>query len=336
MKLLISTIIFVLPIFAFAQKSVKPDDFGRIVLNTYIPEQIELPVEAKNLLSTKLTQITSNNGIGGSSINERFIITANVNIGTKDIIAGPPQMIAQNVDVTFFVGDVIENTIFSSTTLSVKGVGTNENKAFIDALKRINVNDNRFSTLIEKGKNKIIEYYISQCDFIIKDAMTLTKLEKYNQAIYKLSLIPEVCQDCYFKSLDTLAHIFQEKIDMECEKAFNKAKTIWFSSLDKEGAKKAGELLSRIHPSSKCIDDANKLISEIDEKLKEDEKKEWEFMIRQYEDNLAREQELLEMRKKQNARNFQLQQQRINTYREIATEYAKNQPKSVTKNIYWR
>jgi Na+/phosphate symporter len=123
---------------------------------------------------------------------------------------------------------------------------------------------------------------------------------------------------------------------MECEKAFNKAKTIWFSSLDKEGAKKAGELLSRIHPSSKCIDDANKLISEIDEKLKEDEKKEWEFMIRQYEDNLAREQELLEMRKKQNARNFQLQQQRINTYREIATEYAKNQPKSVTKNIYWR
>lgn len=39
--------------------------------------------------------------MGGSQANPRFIITANVNVGTKDIIAGPPQMIAQNIEVTF-------------------------------------------------------------------------------------------------------------------------------------------------------------------------------------------------------------------------------------------
>jgi len=334
MKTLIISIIIVLPILSFAQNSVKPDDFGRIVLNTYIPEQIDIPSEAKKLLNTKLTQIASNNGMGGSSVNERFIITSNVNIGTKDIIAGPPQMIAQNVDVTFFIGDAIENTIFSNLTIALKGVGTNENKALIEAFKRINVNDIRFTTFIEKGKNKIVGYYASKCDFIIKDAMTLAKLEKYNQAIYTLSLVPEVCQDCYFKCLDALAYIFQMKIDMECEKAFNNAKTIWSSSLNKEGAKKAGEILSVIHPSSICINDANNLISEIDKKLKEDEKKEWEFMIRQYEDNLAREKELMEMRKEQNARNYELEQQRISSYRAIAFEYAKNQPKTVVPNPY--
>ena len=67
---------------------VKLDDFGRIVLNTYLPDSIALPAEAKNLLITKLNQITSNNGMGGSQANPRFIITANVNVGTKDIIAG--------------------------------------------------------------------------------------------------------------------------------------------------------------------------------------------------------------------------------------------------------
>lgn len=194
MKTLIISIIIVLPILSFAQNSVKPDDFGRIVLNTYIPEQIDIPSEAKKLLNTKLTQIASNNGMGGSSVNERFIITSNVNIGTKDIIAGPPQMIAQNVDVTFFIGDAIENTIFSNLTIALKGVGTNENKALIEAFKRINVNDKRFTSFIEKGKNKIVGYYASKCDFIIKDAVTLAKLEKYNQAIYTLSLVPEVCQ----------------------------------------------------------------------------------------------------------------------------------------------
>lgn len=337
MKAILTLIIIVLPFVVHSQNSVKPDDFGRIVLNTYIPEQIDIPIEAKNLLSTKLTQIASNNGMGGSSVNERFIITANVNIGTKDIVAGPPQMIAQNVDVTFFIGDAIENTIFSNITISLKGVGINENKALIEAFKQINVNDNRFTTFIETGKNKIISYYASKCDFIIKDAMTLTRLEKYNQAIFTLSLVPEVCQDCYFKCLDTLAYIYQMKIDMECEKAFHNAKTIWASSLDKEGAKKAGEILSFIHPSSKCVNDANNLITEIDDKLKEDEKKEWDFMMKQYQDNLTREKELFAIQKEQNARNYELEQQRISSYRSIAIEYAKNQPKTVTyNNIYWK
>lgn len=45
---------------------VKLDDFGRITLNTYLPDNIAIPLEAKNLLITKLNQITSNNGMGGS------------------------------------------------------------------------------------------------------------------------------------------------------------------------------------------------------------------------------------------------------------------------------
>ena len=135
---------------------VKLDDFGRIVLNTYLPDSIALPAEAKNLLITKLNQITSNNGMGGSQANPRFIITANVNVGTKDIIAGPPQMIAQNLDVTLFIGDAVTNTIFSNTTLSLKGVGTNENKAFIDALKTINPKNKEVLAFIEEGNTKII------------------------------------------------------------------------------------------------------------------------------------------------------------------------------------
>lgn len=337
MKSIYVTIICLLPLFVFSQGNIMPDDFGRIVLNAYVPEKIEIPTEAKKMLYTKMTQIASNNGMGGNSVNERFIITASVNVGTKDIIPGPPQMIAQNLDITFFIGDAIENTIFSNLTISLKGVGTNENKAFIEAFKLINVSDKRLSNFIEEGKSKIIGYYASKCDFIIKEAITLTKLEKYNQAIYSLSLVPEVCQDCYYKCLDTLAYIYRIKIDMECEKAFNRAKTIWSSSLDKEGARKVGEILSSIHPSSKCIADANNLISEIDKKLKEDEMKEWEFMIKQYEDNLAREKELLAIQKEQNEKNFELERQRISSYRAIAIEYAKNQPKTVTyNNIYWR
>ena len=206
---------------------VKLDDFGRIVLNTYLPDNIAIPSEAKSLLLTKLNQITSNNGLGGSQANPRFIITANVNVGTKDIIAGPPQMIAQNIDITLFVGDAVTNTIFSNTTLSLKGVGTNENKAFIDALKTINPKNKEVLAFLEEGKTKIINYYSTNCDFIIKDAQALVKQEKYDEAIFQLSLVPDVCKDCYFKCLDTLTQIYQQKIDADCKVKFNEAKVTW-------------------------------------------------------------------------------------------------------------
>jgi hypothetical protein len=256
---------------------VKLDDFGRIVLNTYLPDKIAIPTEAKNLLLTKLNQITSNNGMGGSQANPRFIITANVNVGTKGIIAGPPQMIAQNLDVTLFIGDAVTNTIFSNTTLNLKGVGTNENKAFIDALKTINPKNKEVLAFLEEGKTKIINYYGTNCDFIIKDAQTFVKQEKYDEAIYQLSLVPDVCQECYFKCLDTLSSIYQKKIDADCNTKLKDAKVIWTANQTPEGAEKAGDILSTINPMSSCQTDVDVLIKSIDSKLKADEKARWQF-----------------------------------------------------------
>ena len=338
---------------------VKLDDFGRVVLNTYLPDNIAIPAEAKNLLLTKLNQITSNNGMSGSQANPRFVITVNVNLGTKDIIAGPPQMIAQNIDITFFVGDAVTNTIFSNTTLSLKGVGTNENKAFIDALKTINPKNKEVLAFLEEGKTKIINYYSTNCDFIIKDAQTLVKQEKYDEAIYQLSLVPDVCTDCYFKCLDTLTQIYQQKIDADCKVKFNEAKVTWTAAQTPNGAEKAGDILSAINPMANCQKDVTAFIKVIDAKLKADEKARWQFKMKQYADKIAMQKEKVRIaeekgkrddnyrenqsqrdaisQEKQSTRNYELDKIRINSYREVAIEIAKNQPKSVTyNNIFWR
>ena len=338
---------------------VKLDDFGRIVLNTYLPDNIAIPTEAKNLLLTKLNQITSNNGMGGSQSNPRFIITANVNVGTKDIIAGPPQMIAQNLDVTLFIGDAITNTIFTNTTLSLKGVGTNENKAFIEALKTINPKNKEVLAFLEEGKTKIINYYSTNCDFIIKEAQTLVKQEKYDEAIYQLSLVPDVCQDCYFKCLDTLSVVYQKKIDADCRTKFKLAKVTWSAAQNPEGAEKVGDILSTINPLASCQAEIDAFIKTIDAKLKADEKAKWQFKMKQYADKIAAHKEQVRIaeekgkrddtyrenqsqrdaisQEKQSSRNFELDKIRVNSYREIAVEQAKNQPKTITyNNIYWR
>jgi hypothetical protein len=330
----------------FAQ--VKPDDFGRIILNTHVPENLTIPAEAKNFLVTKMNQIASVNGMGGSQANPRFIISVSINVGTKDIIAGPPQMIAQNLELTFFTGDAITNTIFSSSTVNLKGVGSNESKAFIEAFKTLNPKNKDIQTALEEGKNKIIGYYQSKCDFIIKEAQTFVKQEKYDEAIYQLSLVPDVCQDCYFRCLDTLGNIYQRKIDSECKIKLNQAKVTWAAAQNATGAENAGEIMSTINPMATCQPEVDVFIKSINSKLRADEKAKWDFKVKQYQDRLATQKEEMRIaveksqrddvyRENQAKRNVELDKIRVKAYRDVAVEYARNQPKTVTyNNIYWR
>ncbi len=313
-------ILLVLLIANSGNTQIKADDIGIIVLNSYLPNSINLPEEAKNILLNKLTQITTNNGIAGSQINPRFIITANINVGTKDIIAGPPQMIAQNIDVILFIGDAIDNVIFSNTTLSLKGVGTNENKAFIDAIKNINPKSKAVMSLLEEGKNKIINYYNAQCDYILTEASTLAKQVKFDEAIYNLSVIPKVCKDCSNKASTLIESIYQQKINSICIEKYNQAKIIWAGVQNISTAATALNTLTGINPNASCNTDIQVLIKEINSKLIADEKVQLELIMKKYNDKIR------------------LEEKQIDAIKEIAVEFAKNQQKKIfnNNNIYWR
>ena len=325
MKKIIFQIVFLFACSIIANSQAKLEDFGRIVLNSYLPEKITLPSEAKEILMTKLTQIAANNGMGGSQANPRLIITASVSTGTKDIIAGPPQLISQNLNITFFVGDAISNTVFSNTSISLKGVGTNENKAFIDAFNSINPKNKVLLAMLDEAKSKIVQYYESQCDFIITKSKTLTDQQKYNEAIYELMLVPQVCKTCYNKCMEAVQPIYQKLIDRECTLKLNEAKTIWAANPNSNGAAQVAPLLSAINPDAVCWNDALSFVETVRVKVETAEKRNWDFKMKQYSDSIKHSNQLI---------NIELQ--RIISAKEIALEYAKNQPKTIVYNhIIW-
>ena len=316
----------------YAQEVPKLDDFGRIALNPYVSEQAKLQAEAKAQLEIKLKQIASNYGMAGSVANTRFIITANISITTKDIIPGPPQQIAQNMDITLFIGDAIENKIFSNIVISSSGVGTNENKAFIDAIKQINTKNKKIETFLEEAKTKIIAYYSTQCDFINQKAVALKQQEKYSEAIYTLAQIPEVSKECYFKALNEMAVIYDLKINNEANSLLKNANSVWSVNPNEQGAQEAISFIMKINPQAKCYSDASKLLNTINTKVIADEKE----RLRKQEEYDKRQQIIDAENAKTEA---ELEKQRINAYREVAVEYARNQPqvvyRNVYRNIYW-
>ena len=311
-----------------AQEVPKLDDFGRIALNPYVSEQAKLPAEAKAQLEIKLKQIASNYGMAGSIANPRFIITANISVTTKDIVPGPPQQIAQNMDITLFIGDASENKIFSNIVISSSGVGTNENKAFIDAIKQINTKNKKIEIFLEEAKTKIIAYYTAQCDFINQKAVALKQQEKYSEAIYTLAQIPEVCKECYFKALNEIAVVYDLKINSDGKKLLDKAKITWGANPNQEGANESSDLIKQINPKAKCITEASKLLRSINSKIISDEKE----RLRKEEEYEKRQQIIDAENTKTEA---ELEKQRINAYREVAVEYARNQPTVIYRTIYW-
>ncbi len=333
----ILTVVVLLIMLMPGKAQVIVDDFGKVALNTYLPDNLGISSDAKKQLQAKLTQLVTQNGIAGSEVNPRFIITAAVTIGTKDIIPGPPQMIAQNLSITMFIGDAVDNKVFSSVEIAVKGVGRNENKSFIEAIKNINPKRKDLIEFVDQGNSKIVSYYNSQCEQMLSDALNLAQRERYDEAMDNLSLVPSACTSCYVRCTDRMYELYQARLNQDGKNKLSEANAVWAATRNLAGAEKAVNLLSQIHIDANCKIDAEILITQISAKLQADEKRDWQFKLKQYEDAQKMERERIKMMEESDVRNSQLQSERLHAAKQVALEYAKNQPKTITyNNIYWR
>lgn len=304
------TCIFLLSTFyIIGQEDLKiMNDSERIALTTIISDQtIRLTPSAETILQDKLNQIVSNNGMVGNPRDGRFLMVANVMILSKDITPTAPPMHAYTLSVSFYIGDGIEGKLFSSISKNITGVGKSETAAFLNALKKLNINDPGFEQLISEGKESIIEYYNTKCDFILKEADMLASRDEFKAAIATLSNVPLVCKQCYDKAIGAIGPVYQQYINSSCEKALSKARNIWFSNQNYSGAEQAANLISEINPEAECHGDAIKFMNEIGARVKQLDDREWDFKIKRHED-------------------------KITAAREIAVAYWSNQPKNVTYN----
>lgn len=316
--------------------SAQSNDFGRIALNTFVSDELKIPAEAKAILENKLSSIATQYAMGNNGYNPRFIITANVGLFTKDVIAGPPAMIAQTMNITLYIGDGIENLSFTSLNMTVKGVGTNENKAYIDGFKNIPTKNSQLEIFMQEGKKKIIDYYSSKCSIIEEKASSLAAQGKFDEAIFELSAIPDVCKDCYSRSQKKLSVYFQQKIDAECDQKLLRAKGEWSSNQSYAGASSASKILLSVHPAAKCIPQVNEMLQNMTSKIVADERAAWDLKVKQYQDQVARENQLIQFAREDAGREYELSKIRAENFKQIAIEVARNLPKTITTNNYNR
>lgn len=318
MKKLIFLLLAIIPFWNSAQNDLgSADDYDRITLNVFIPEQVEtIPAHAKGLIINKLTQAVSEKGMGGAGVSPRFLITANMELLTKDVTPTVPPMEAYTFQVYLYIVDFVDQNIVSSTSFTTKGAGSNSNRAYTNALRSVSLRNSNVDRFLDEGKRKIIEYYNSRCDFVIARAKSLATQNQFAAALNTLSSIPEVCKDCYMKALDEIGPIYQDMIDHNCQMMVNVANSVFAAQPNSDGAMMAGAVLSQIDPDSRCYGQSQSLISKMADKVLQDEQRDWSFMEKVYENEVM------------------LESLRIRAFRDVGVAFGENQQPTYN-DIMW-
>ena len=217
-------------------------------ISVYAADNVEnIPQGAKAMLENKLTQLLTRNGIAGLDYMGQFVLTVTTTPLDKDVIPGPPMKISEKMEMNLYIVDAYAKTIFSSTSMTVKGLGETENKCYLNAISRMPLQNATIAQFVEEGKNKIIEYYDHEGEAIIKKAQYLAGQKSYEEAMYWVSLIPQQSKH-YDAALKAGMDIYQAYVDNQCNINLAAARQAWAAEQNSVGAAKAGEYLANIMP----------------------------------------------------------------------------------------
>lgn len=272
----------------------------------------QLPTPANSSLYETLCRIASNNGLTTESPTNQFVLTAHCDVIDKSVLPGPPVKIVNNIALTLYVADIFTKKRFSSTYVSLNGVGASEQKSLINAFQQLSPKTSTIESFINDSKKKILRYYDTLYPEIIKEAKRMVVTKKYEEALALLLSIPN-CSEGAAAAQQYALQVYQMHIDRVNLFLYNNAKAIWSSSPIQSSAVEACSMLAQIDPEASSYNEAQQLMSEIKAKIKDDIH--------------------FEMRKKYSDR-IELEKERISSARAIGVAYGKGQ-KEQTTNLMW-
>lgn len=308
MKKILYIAFFLVALFLTAQEKNNNDG---ISLAAYVPQQVEnIPASARKMLANRLTQIITKNGISENVYNSRFVLVPNVSVLSKDITPTAPPKTALNLNITLYIGDGISGNIFASQSVELKGVGNNETKAYIGAIKRLSPKNSEILEFVAKGKEKIISYYNDNCGLILKKAAALESQNEFEEALVVLTNVPEA-STCFNKVKSKIESLYKKSINRDCKQKLTEASAIWAANQDINAANEAGEILSSVEPQGACYGQVKSLFAKIAARVKNLSDRDWNYQLK-----------VLDLKKTY-----------IRAARDVGVAYGKNQPRSVSYNV---
>lgn len=133
-----------------------PEEPESIKLQVQRPFGLEKQSGAASLLEERLTQALILNGM--ASADSRFRLVTTIRELSSQVTPSTPPQYVTELEVSCYIADQEEKVILQQTVFNVKGVAGTKEKAYRNAIDRIQARHPKLKALIKKGKEKISAY----------------------------------------------------------------------------------------------------------------------------------------------------------------------------------
>jgi hypothetical protein len=300
---------------SFASNAQSTNEIGQIALSVVMPDYFtDLNESQLSKLETKIAQIVTSAGVSDSGYSNNFVIYPKISINETNVVEGGMQNITVvSADLSLFVKQVDRNILFAAVSKTIKGSGRTKELAITNAIVQISTNDAAYKAFIEKSKTKIISYYESKCAEISNKSDALVKTQQFEQAIGLLMSVPEGTS-CYSQIQLKAIEAYKSFQKINCIKQIQLAK----NAMAMKEYNETLNLLLDVDPASPCFKEAQSIAKSVESKITDEEKKEWDFQMKQYNDAVG------------------LEKQRVNAVKDIAVAYYKSQTTDVNYTVIVR
>ena len=301
----------------WAQQTVSPKDM--IPITPMVSDELPVADGVKKILESKARQMLTMNGL--ASYSERFVLTPNITILTKDVTATAPPMFSITMEISFYVVDVFDQTVICEIVFPGKGIDRQEHKALIQAINRINPRSEKVSAFIEEAKNRITDYYRMRIPTLSKQAETRAAQGCCEDALNILSGVPESVEG-YPVIANKIKTIYKQYANHQADQLLSKAKG-YIAGREYQAAT---ELLAEVSPLSDRYKNAITLINNIKSSIDASERAAIASQMERYE---SKQEEARRIHDDEVA----LQKMAINASRDIAIANNEANKPSLMKSI---
>lgn len=118
----------------------------------------DIPVGAAERLTSRLITIAGSNGVGGLCVNPVLGIASKVDCMERGVTGTAPQKTIAKYEIIIYCGNFVSNEIYSSSSVSVTGVGSSFESAALNAMNQIK-QSREIEEMFRDATQKAMEWY---------------------------------------------------------------------------------------------------------------------------------------------------------------------------------
>lgn len=276
------------------------------------------------LLDSKLKQLVASKGYGSNAELSHLCLQASVSDnGDKQYISGTRPVVSGSYEVYVVLTNLLSGENFGARNISVSGAGHSEGQQLQAAVSRVNPQNKELQIFLQDARIKVFDYYRSHIPSIISQALSETQRGNYDKALYILATVPP-CVEGQDSVASVMLRVYQEYLDVDCNKKLAAARSVWKATQNEEGASAAAAYIAAIDRRSSCYAEAQELLAEIGGRIDENLRR----IIAREDEDRALEHELIrgeaDLRRQQVQNDFENRQAEIEAIRQIGLAYAQN------------